>query len=509
MAPNGIYEIDTNGVIQFSNPAHHRLLGYEVGTLVGRSILDLVPEEEVDRLKQDLQFLCRERPKPQPYLNRSFTRDGIEIVVEVHWTYKTDAEGQVTGFIVILNDVTVRIEAESLREQARRAAEEAAQARSRFLAAASHDLRQPMQALSLFISRLERREMDTVAREIVGDIRESVGTLSSLLNSLLDMSKFDAGMTRATIEDVSLEGLFRSIQRDFGGMAERKGLRLRLRYPPPGMLVRSDARMLRRIIGNLVVNAITYTHRGGVLLGLRRRGAAVCIEVWDTGVGIDSDKLGEVFQEFYQVSSADRDRSEGLGLGLAIVDRSARALGHVVEVRSRSGRGSVFSITVPLAHAGGPLARGGGVLQPASLDTLTTDARPTLKAAVAVVEDDPAVRRALAALLEEWGCRVIATAGDGAGLLRGLSQSGKRPDIIIADLRLSGAMDGLETISAVRAEHGATLPALIVTGDTDPVRQRGAVRRGFPILHKPVVVDDLYATLVHLLTPKTVEQGKA
>lgn len=223
LAPNGIYEIDANGTILFSNPAHHRMLGYEPGTLVGRNIVDLVPEAEAVRLRHDLAMVCRERPKPQPYLKRCFTRDGSEIVVEVHWTYKMADDGAIIGFVAILNDVTARLEAEALQEQARRAAEVAAISQSRLLAAASHDLRQPMQALSLFVSRLERRGMDDVAREIVCDIRESVNTLSSLLNALLDISKLDAGMTRATMEDVPLDELFRSIARDFGPVAERKG----------------------------------------------------------------------------------------------------------------------------------------------------------------------------------------------------------------------------------------------------------------------------------------------
>ncbi|EKV32707.1 periplasmic sensor hybrid histidine kinase [Caenispirillum salinarum AK4] len=498
MAPNGIYEIDVRGTILFSNPAHHRLLGYEPGSLVGRSILDLVPEADAARLRRDLDFLRREKPKPEPYLNRSFTRDGGEIMVEVHWTYKTAADGTVTGFIAILNDVTDRIEAEALREKARRAAEEAAAARSRFLATASHDLRQPLQALSLFVSRLERRGMEPAAREIVGDIRDSVGTLSSLLDSLLDMSRFDAGMTRTTIEAVPLAPLFRGIARDFAPVAERKGLRLRLRPPPEGLAVRSDARLLQRVVGNLVSNAITYTQTGGVLLCARRRGASVRVEVWDTGLGIDPDHLDRVFHEFYQIDGAAGDQGGGLGLGLAIVDRAARALGHAVDARSRPGRGSMFAITAPgvpvRAAAPGAALLAGADGQPAGEALLTP-----LNAAVAVVENDPAVRRALVTLLEEWRCRVVAAAGDGHSLLRALAEARGVPDVIVADLRLPGGMDGMEAVAAVRAELGESVPALIVTGDTDPTRLRGAAGQGVPILHKPVSVPDLHAALSQII----------
>ncbi|WP_404379922.1 ATP-binding protein [Caenispirillum salinarum] len=499
MAPNGIYEIDVRGTILFSNPAHHRLLGYEPGSLVGRNILDLIPDRDAQRLRADLDFLRREKPRPEPYLNRSFTRDGGEIMVEVHWTYKTAADGTVTGFIAILNDVTDRIEAEALREQARRAAEEAAAARSRYLATASHDLRQPLQALSLFVSRLERKDMESAARAIVGDIRDSVGTLSSLLDSLLDMSRFDAGMTRTTIEAVPLAPLFRGIARDFAPVAERKGLRLRLRPPPEGLAVRSDARLLQRVVGNLVSNAITYTQTGGVLLCARRRGASVRIEVWDTGPGIDPDHLGRVFDEFYQVDGAAGDHGGGLGLGLAIVDRAARALGHAVDARSRPGRGSMFAITAPgrpvstAAPAAATLPAGADS-RPAGEAVLTP-----LNAAVAVVEADPAVRRALVTLLEEWRCRVVAAAGDGRGLLRALADAPGAPDVIVADLRLSGGMDGMEAVAAARAELGESVPALIVTGDTDPTRLRGAAREGLPVLHKPVSVPDLHAALSQIV----------
>lgn len=494
MAPNGIYEIAADGTILYSNPAHHRLLGYAPGTLVGRSILDLVPPEDGERLRADLATLAREQPEPQPYLNRSYTRDGREIVVEVHWTYKRDpVGGRVTGFIAILNDVTARIEAERLRDEALRQAEQAALARARFLASASHDLRQPLQALALFVSRLERRELDCSARELVGNIRESVATLSSLLNGLLDMSKFDGGMAQPRIDDVPLQEVFRQLRRDFGAVAERAGLRLRMRTPD--CVVRSDPVLLRRVLGNLIVNAITYTSRGGIVVGARRRGPNVRLEVWDSGIGIPSDQLQHIFQEFYQVGNEARERREGLGLGLAIVDRACRALGHPVEVRSTFGRGSVFSVTVPAALRPVPATAANRVTaDPASV-------LAPLKVTVAVVEDDPTVRRALAELLREWSCDVV-TAGSGGALLHALAEAKARPAAVIADLRLPGGMDGLATIAAVSAELGYAVPALIVTGDTEPERLRAALTAGFMLLHKPIDAADLHAALQRLLTPR-------
>ncbi|GAA0581744.1 ATP-binding response regulator [Caenispirillum bisanense] len=493
MAPNGIYEIAVDGTILYSNPAHHRLLGYEPGTLVGRSILDLVPEADGERLRADLARLVETQPEPQPYLNSSFTRDGRQIVVEVHWTYKRDrADGRVIGFIAILNDVTTRIEAERLREEARHAAEQAALSRSRFLASASHDLRQPLQALALFVSRLERRDLDPTAREVVGNIRESVATLSSLLNGLLDMSKFDAGMTQVRVTDVPLREVFVQLRRDFGAVAERAGLRLRLR--DTDCVVRSDPMLLRRVLGNLVVNAISYTRRGGLVVGARRRGQSVRLEVWDSGIGIPPDQLDLIFQEFYQVGNPARERREGLGLGLAIVDRACRALGHPVEVKSRVGRGSVFAVTVPAAlepaaPAAADLAAAVAAGQPPA---------PVLGGTVAVVEDDPAVRRALVSLLQDWQCTVIAAA-NGADLLAALAEARARPDVVIADLRLPGGMDGLAVAAAVSAELGHAVPALVVTGDTDPDRLRATLAAGCMLLHKPIDVGDLHGALTRLL----------
>lgn len=491
LAPNGIYEIAVDGTILYSNAAHHRLLGYPDGTLAGRSILDLIPEEDARRLRADLVMLAREQPDPQPYLNRSYTRDGREIVVEVHWTYKRDrASGRVTGFIAILNDVTARMEAERLRDEAHRAAEQAAEARSRFLASASHDLRQPLQALALFVSRLERRELDATARELVGNIRESVATLSSLLNGLLDMSRFDAGMTQPRVDDVPLADVFRQIERDFGAVAERAGLTFRMRHPD--CVVRSDPVLLRRVLGNLVVNAITYTRRGGIVVGARRRGPNVRLEVWDSGIGIPPDHLNNIFQEFYQVGNEARDRREGLGLGLAIVDRACRALGHPVEVRSVFGRGSRFCVTVPAALHPARGVVGGGAAPAASPQPVA------LKARVGIAENDPTVRRALAGLLCDWGCDVTAAA-DGPGLLAALAEARVRPDVVIADLRLSAGMDGLAAIAAVSAELGRPVPGLVVTGDTEPERLRAVVAAGHVLLHKPIDVGDLNAALRRLL----------
>lgn len=498
MAPNGIFEMDAEGTILYSNPAHHRLMGYPPGDLIGRNILELLPPLDAARLHEDLEYLRTHKPPPTPYTNRAVTRDGRELVVEVHWTYKTDPHGAVTGFVSILNDVTDRMEADRLREEARRAAEASARSRSRFLAAASHDLRQPLQALSLFVSRLGRRTMDDTGREILADMRESVATLSTLMNALLDMSKFDSGMAAPRVEAVALGELFAGLARDFAPPAERAGLRLRVR--PTNLVVRTDGLLLRRILGNLIANAITYTSQGGVLLTARRRGKRVQVQVWDTGIGIPEEQQDLIFQEFYQAGDPMRERSEGLGLGLAIVDRACRILGHAVEVGSRPGRGSVFTVLLPLASAGGlPAAP---LIPPAAVvgagEWCALPSLPPLDAVVAMAEDDGHVRRAMASLLREWGCHVVE-APDGPKLLLTLATEGVRPDVVVTDLRLPGELDGLATVAALRAELDRAVPALVVTGDTDPQATRDVLAAGHAILHKPVDVTELHACLTRLL----------
>jgi signal transduction histidine kinase/CheY-like chemotaxis protein len=365
-------------------------------------------------------------------------------------------------------------------------AENATLAKSRFLAAASHDLRQPMHALGLFVERLGQLKHDEATRSLVSSVEASVRALQDLLDALLDISRLDAGVVRARPEPVAVEQLWDTLRRQFAAAAAERGVALRLR--PSALWVRSDALLLNRILLNLVANAIRYTERGGVLVSCRRRGARVLIEVRDTGVGIPEAMHAEVFKEFVQLGNPERDRSRGLGLGLTIVERTALLLGHALSLRSVPGRGSCFRIEVPVAARATQTA---GDEPPALLASLAG-------IGVLVVDDDALAREAMVKIFESWGCRVSAAASGAEALTR--LPEGPAPDAIACDYRLPGGENAIDLIARLRGALGRPVPAFIVSGDTDPSALQAASASGLALLHKPVRAARLRALLQRLLS---------
>jgi signal transduction histidine kinase/CheY-like chemotaxis protein len=347
-------------------------------------------------------------------------------------------------------------------------------AKSRFLAAASHDLRQPLHALGLSIAQLRSPLGEGERARLIERIAAAVDEMNDLFNGLLDVSKLDAGMLSPDLAEFPIADLLAKIERTFRQTAREKGLSLQVF--PVRAFVRSDRILLERILLNLVSNAVRYTARGGVLVGCRRRGERLRIEVWDTGPGIAEGQQRYIFDEFYQVPDPDRDRRGGLGLGLAIVDRFRRLLDHPIAVRSRLGKGSCFSIEVPLCAAPARLdpPRGPDDLASASVGA----------GIVLVVDDDPMVLEAMRGLLTSWGYRTIT--GGSHEAVAALVADGPEPDLIIADFHLSGGRTGIETIDFVRAAFGAKIPAFLVSGDTSPERLQQARAQGHTLLHKPV-----------------------
>ena len=343
-------------------------------------------------------------------------------------------------------------------------------AKTRFLAAASHDLRQPMQAIGLLVEALQERVEEAGTRRIVESIRSSVVAMSSLLNEILDISRLDAGTVRPRSTAFPVARILDRLRGPYSYAATQKYLTFRVR--PCHAVVHTDEVLLYRILANLLNNAIRYTEKGGVLVACRHRGDALAIEVWDTGIGIPEDQLEEVFIEFRQLANPHRDRDQGLGLGLAIVDRTARVLGLPLAVRSRVGRGSVFSILVPLGDA--------------ALATPVERAEaPALEGcAVLIVEDDREIRSAMVLLLEGWKCRVAA-ASSARGVEAALERLGSPPDIVIVDYRLPDGRTGLEVIASVRARH-PRVAAIVATGDVSPDVLRETQAAGHPVLHKPL-----------------------
>lgn len=371
-------------------------------------------------------------------------------------------------------------------------AERANQAKSRFLAAASHDLRQPIHALSLFVAQLAQGEHTPGTRELIRNIEASVGALDDLLHALLDISKLDAGVMVPAVSAFPIADLLKRIATDYGNAARKKGLRLRV--ADSRLWVRSDPLLLERVLVNLVANAVRYTEQGGILIGCRRRDGRVRIEVRDSGIGIPVESQRVIFHEFVQLD--DAEHSSGLGLGLAIVDRLARLLGHQVRVDSMPGKGSVFSIEVPIAAAAAQTA----ALQTDSIIGLL-EGRSIL-----IVDDDPLVRQSLRGLLESWGCTVIC-AQNAEQALAACPRQGPWPDLMVCDFRLRADVDGIALIQRMRSGCGCAVPAILVTGDVNTDVAARAQRVGLPMLHKPVRPAKLRAALQSLLAAREGESG--
>ena len=373
----------------------------------------------------------------------------------------------------------------------------ASTAKSRFLAAASHDLRQPMHALGLFVARLRETVHARDAVHTIEQIEASVRALDQLLDALLDISRLDAGVLKPRLEDFRLQPLLARMQTEFLPAAQAKGLRLCVM--PSRLVVRSDPVLLERILMNLMSNAVRYTGQGGIIIGGRRRGGRVRLEVWDSGPGIPENKQQEIFQEFCQLGNPERDRSNGLGLGLAIVKRLAQLLQHRIDLTSSPGRGSRFSIELPL----GETSR---VTPPPRLQKPPGD---NLSGAfVVVVEDERLVREGMHDLLTQWGCQVV-TAGSAMEAAARLAKHDRIPDLIISDYRLRDGETGIQAISRLRAAYPVSIPALLISGDTAPERLREARESGLRLLHKPVPPARLRAMLAALLAESDRDSAAA
>ncbi|SJM33930.1 ATP-binding response regulator [Mesorhizobium delmotii] len=364
--------------------------------------------------------------------------------------------------------------------------------KTRFLAAASHDVLQPLNAAHLSVSALAEVQTSDEGKKLVRQVERSLETMEDLLRTLLDISKLDAGVVQPDIGDVSLEMLFSSLRSDFLPVAEMKGLTLKFR--PVSAVVRSDRTLLRRILQNILSNALRYTRSGGVLVGTRHRGDTIRIDVADTGCGIPHDQREAVFEEFHRgtIPTDAGLAGGGLGLGLAIVRRIAAALGHPVTFSSKVGHGTIFHIDVPVGIG-------------ASVDAIASTAdmeRPRgyglFGTKVLLVENDVEVLQAMTSLLERWQCLVRpATSTDAA--LEMLGDTDWVPDIVIADQHLDGGDLGTTTIAEVRDYLSRAVPALIVTADGSETVAKVARAAGIELMRKPLKPAQLRALLAHLL----------
>lgn len=477
--------LDTALKIRFFTPATRSLFGVLPGD-VGRPLADLSSVSADGALSADAQAVLRTR---MPVDRDIETREGAWYTRRI-LPYQTQ-DHQIEGVVITFTDITERRQVAQALEAARRQAQLANIAKSRFLAAASHDLRQPLQTLVLLQELLVRNVEGQKAHSLLMRFDETLGAMSGMLNALLDINQIEAGTIHAAKVGFPVNDILERLRGEFSYHAQAKGLVLRV--VPCRLVIYSDPSLLEQMIRNLLSNALKYTQRGKVLLGCRRGAASLSIEIWDTGVGIPEEEQQAVFEEYHQLDNAARERSRGLGLGLSIVKRLGILLDQRVSVRSRPGKGSGFAITVPYP-SGGALS-----LTPPVKTAAAAPQEGIRSGTILVVEDDPEVCDLLRMFLTEGGY-TVATAHDGVAALHLVQQGAIRPDLILADYNLPSGMNGLQTATLLRDKLGLPVPVIILTGDisTDTLRTI-AQRRCFQ-LNKPVRLKELTQAIQSLLS---------
>lgn len=490
-AVDPIVVVDEDGIIRSYNHAAEETFGHSAEEAINAPIALLIPDMQ--------QFapgdLARSGPEAERQAGGRFAarardacgrrKDGSLFPLELSVSEWRD--GRRRYFTGILRDVTARKAAEAALRQAkeeadiareaalaaRDLAERADMAKTKFLAAASHDLRQPLQSLFFFTHALSDKLGGHAASPLLASMSGSLDAMRALLDSLLDVSKLDAGVVTPNVSEFPLGPLLERLAGEYAGRAGETGIAFR--HVPTKAWTRTDPALLERIVRNLIENAIRYTEAGTILIGCRRRRGALAISVVDTGIGIPDDRREDIFEEFTQLANPERDRRKGLGLGLAIVKRLSGLLGHGIEVRSEPGRGSVFAVTVPVVET-----------RPAPVATETaTLTRLPGKGLVVVVEDDAIILLSMRAMLEEWGYKVVS-AMSSEEAIESILGLGQQPDMIVADYRLREGRTGVQAIRDIYGVCGVRIPALVLTGDTDPARIAEVKQSGFLLLHKPV-----------------------
>jgi two-component system CheB/CheR fusion protein len=484
--------LDLNLKIRLFTPAAKSLFSFIPGD-VGRPLADLASLAADSALLPDARAVLA---KNAPVERQIEMREGAWHMRRIQ-PYRTQ-DGGVEGVVITFADITERKSVNDALEVARRQAEMADAAKSRFLAAASHDLRQPLQTLALLQGLLARAVESERERKLVARIGETLGAMTGMLNALLDINQIEAGTVRAEIGVFPLNELLVKLRDELAYQAEAKCLKLHM--VPCSLSIYSDPRILEQMIRNLLANALKYTKSGKILLGCRRCEGKLRIEVWDTGIGIPDAEIQAIFDEYHQIGNEARERSLGLGLGLSIVRRLGNLLGHRVRVRSRHGDGSVFSIEVSLpenATAAKPADRRN------QQDDRENAPTTRCKGAVLVVEDDPQLRELLAQFLNEEGHRV-ARAYDGAEAMQLVQREDFRPDAILADFNLPNGMNGLEVSAKVREKLHRDIPVIILTGDISTKALRAIAGAKCAQLNKPVKLEEVTQAIQRALAPKTL-----
>ena len=425
-----------------------------------------------------------------PFRNFEFSHrstDGVRRYFSINGEPVFDASGAFTGYRGLGMDITDRKQSENELIYSKKAAEEANLAKSRFLASASHDLRQPIQAINLFSMALTNTALSEEQKQISDYLALSAKSLATILDALLDISKLDAGQVKTAYELIDTKDLIRKVVAEVALTASEKRLRLRVFSRREELMSFADPKLLRSLLGNLVDNAIKYTERGGVLVGIRRRGRQILIQVWDTGIAIAPEHIENIFEEYFQVGNPERDRTKGLGLGLAIAKRIAGLLETEIVCRSRLGKGSVFEFSLPLAdesqeQLAGRIQQG----------NISNDANASIGGRrIVVIEDDWTVAVAVKLSLESQGMSVTVYQNAEDALANpGIAEA----DFYISDLRLPG-LNGREFLDALQARSQKRINGVIMTGDTSPERVEPAKSSSWRVMLKPVDLPSLLSAI--------------
>ncbi|KJH86228.1 ATPase [Pseudomonas fluorescens] len=527
--PALIAYLNADLVYEFTNKVYEQWYCWPRGVMLGQSLREAHSEQHYQRLEAyvaralagesvTFEFAETNINNQERYMLRSYVPNRL-------------ANGEVVGIFVLIRDITERrrtaealhqayqnlehrvqertaelttLNDQLLREidersrvelrlrEAKREAERANLSKTKFLAAVSHDLLQPLNAARLFTSALLERREPVANAQLVRNVSNSLQDVENLLGTLVDISKLDAGVIKADVAPFALSELLDNLAAEYCQVARSEGLELR--FVPCSVLVRSDIQLLARILRNLLSNAIRYTPKGRVVLGCRRRGSRVSIEVWDSGIGIAQDRLEEIFQEFKRGDVQRPDQDRGLGLGLAIVEKIAGILGHRIQVRSWPGRGSVFAVEVPLSATA-----------PKPLPCLEMS-EPMLErlrgARVWVLDNDAAICAGMRTLLEGWGCRVV-TALSEQDLARQVDGYRADADLLIADYHLDHDQNGVDAVARINACRPSPIPALMITANYSNELKQQIRERGHTLMHKPVRPMKLKIAMSHLLGQAT------
>jgi PAS domain S-box-containing protein len=518
-APDAMIIIDASGFIRFANRQVSAVFGYPQHDLIGQSIEHLMPERfRARHVGHRMHYVHSLRVRPMGAGLELFgrRRDGTEFPVEISLS-PIEEDGDHVLVAAAIRDMTDRrrVEAElilarqraeraresadrsrrmadnarRLADQERENADRANQGKSRFLATASHDLRQPLQTLSLLNGTLRRGVTQEDAADAIGQQEQAIAAMSRLLNALLDISKLESGAIKPEPTDFTVAALFRELRSEFAALAANKGLRLQIEESID--CVHSDPSLVEQILRNLVSNAIKYTREGWVRLRCLHEQALVRIEVLDTGVGIPAEQLGHIYEEFYQIGVSTNGSRDGYGLGLSIVQRLVKLLNLRLDVRSEVGKGSAFSLLLPAS---------GNCME---MPYIRSEEAPALQPQagqphVLLVEDDAAVRDATRMLLKADGYRVTAVSSLAEALRIPDEDTGL--DLLVADYHLSDGETGTQVITALRASQGVALKAVLITGDTSSAIKELPRDPHLRVASKPIKADELLTLLRGLLT---------